>query len=129
MNTSDPDYKWRYRGNAELVHIPDGERTAVGRWLADMLGKGMRTRHVVDSAPPGGETAALTKAQEMPLCAGCYMTAVFNAAVFLAKDSGQSLAELGRTMAAAFQQLADCPDGDEACIESIAVKLDEGELS
>lgn len=115
-----------YGGDPGLVHIPDGERAEVGQWLAGMLGKGMRVRAVLQKAQPGEEGARWAEHQAMPLCPGCYMVALFNAAVALAKESGQPLAELGRSMAGAFNALADCPEGDAACIESIQVKLDGG---
>jgi hypothetical protein len=106
-----------YGGDPGLVHIPDGERGEMGRTVAIFLGDRMRYK-----AQNRGEMEAWST----PLCPGCYMVALFNAAVTLAKESGQPLSELGRSMAGAFTALADCKDGDEACIESITVKLDEG---
>jgi hypothetical protein len=113
-----------YGGDPALVHIQDGQRTFVGRYVANQLEHYMRA----------AAAAARKPEQDMdpwtlPLCAGCYMVAIFNASVFLAKDSGQSLSELGRTMSAAFAALIDYPDGDPDCIESINVMLDPEEPS
>lgn len=108
-----------YGGDPGLVHIPDGRRTEFGRHIADHIQEDMR-RMAASAAPREYENLG------KPLCPGCYMVALFNAAVFLARDSGQSQKELARSMAYAFAQLGDCEPGDDACIESIAVKLDEG---
>jgi hypothetical protein len=108
-----------YGGDPELVHIPDGQRIEMGARLAARLNDLMRS-----TAKANGDKQAYYSGK--PLCPGCYMVALFNAAVTLAKVSGQPLAELGRSMAGAFNALADCPEGDTACIESITVKLDGG---
>ena len=109
-----------YGGDPGLVHIADGQRTAFGRHIADHIADDMRRMSFERSGISEGEP------WQKPLCPGCYMVALFNAAVFLARDSGQSQKELARSMAYAFAQLGDCEPGDDACIESIAVKLDEG---
>jgi hypothetical protein len=101
-----------YRNDAARVHIPDGQRVDVGRDTADFIDVEMRSfsRASIDT----------------PLCPGCYMVAVFNCAVQLAKQNGQSLKELGRSMACAFEALAN---GGESEIESIRVILDsEGDV-
>lgn len=110
-----------YGGDPDLVHIPDGHRADVGQWLARTLADRMRS-DAANRTRPEKDMDVYSK----PLCPGCYMVVLFNAAVALAKDSGQSFSELGRTMSEAFAKLATCPDDDQACIEEIAVKLDGG---
>lgn len=103
-----------YGGDTGLIHIADGERANMGAWLADR----MRAEAIADLRRTSAE------AREQDLCPGCYMVALFNAAVQLAKENGQSLSELGNSMAAAFQQLAANPQPDAANIESMMVALD-----
>ena len=107
-----------YRGACDLVHIADGKRAEFGEELARELDAMMRNAAI--------ESGAITPAQAwdagaLKLCPGCYMVALFNAAVALAKDNGQSMSELGRSMSAAFAELAI---GGPDRIESIAVRLD-----
>lgn len=110
-----------YRGDEALVHIPDGERVEVGQYLAQRLDDEMRDR----AGDTGHWFPRFDGAQAAkPLCPGCYMVAVFNCAVALANDNGQSLTELGRSLACAFDALAK---GGAAAIESIQVKLDSDE--
>jgi hypothetical protein len=99
---------WVYRGNPDLVHVPDGARAGVGSRVANDIS--LRMRDI-----GGGWT------DDRPLCPGCYMVVLFNAAVTLAKQNGQSLKELGRSMACAFDALSI---GGPEAIESIQVKLD-----
>lgn len=99
-----------YGGDSSLVHIPDGSRAEVGETVANYLDLQMRIL-----ARQNG------KAWEGPLCPGCYMIALFNAAIHLAKANGQPLTELGRTMAHAFQKLAE---GAGGLTEEIEVMLD-----
>lgn len=84
-----------YAGKPGLVHVADGSRRLVGALLAEYLDNDMRAR----AASPYG--AAPTD----PLCPGCYMTVLYNAAVTLARRNGQSMRELGATMCAAFFDL------------------------
>jgi hypothetical protein len=56
--------------------------------------------------------------QKRPLCPGCYMVVLYNAALTLAKLNGQDTRELGATMAQAFARMAN---GDSEGIESIDV--------
>ena len=125
-----------YRGACDLIHIADGKRAETGEWLARLLGDKMRDDRfdaayyeALDAGEPIG--AALTKAREdaqqrNALCPGCYMVALFNAAVTLAKANGQSLTELGNSMAGAFRALAD---GGADRMESITVALDGDDVS
>lgn len=65
----------------------------------------------------------LSDAYNLPLCPGCYMVALFNAAITLAERNGQSLRELGNSLGDAFKQLA-MDGGHPESIESITVQLD-----
>lgn len=103
-----------YRGKQEYVHIEDGKRAAVGRAYSVYL-----TNEIRDAAFLQGNLDAYRN----PLCPGCYMVAVFNLAVELARMNGQSLTELGRSMSKAFSDLAAMPVS-RATIESIEVQLD-----
>jgi hypothetical protein len=104
-----------YRGACDLVHIEDGKRAEMGADLAHVLDQTMR------AAAVGNGSRTVQQAGTLPLCPGCYMVAVFNMAVTLAKANGQSMTELGNSMAQAFQALAD---GGESRMESIHVALD-----
>lgn len=98
-----------YRGRPDRVHIADGQRARTGTDMAWILANLMRSRAPVE--------ARFNK----PLCPGCYMTAVYNMAVTLAESNGQSLRELGRTLAGEFQRLAD---GAQVHVEEVRVVLD-----
>lgn len=98
-----------YGGACDLVHIPDGRRKDVGRMVAEYL---ERTQRLVANIP--GATDKL-------LCPGCYMIALIDAAIWLAKNNGQDEHELGATMSAAFQQIAESGDYDSSLIEEIQV--------
>lgn len=103
-----------YRNRQEYVHIEDGKRAAVGRAYSVYL-----TNEIRDAAFLQGNLDAYRN----PLCPGCYMVAVFNLALELARMNGQSLTELGNSLGNAFYQLAQ--DGAYAeSIESIEVQLD-----
>lgn len=90
-----------YGGDPALVHIPDTHRTDVGRSLAAMLEAEMRTLGTLGMghAPKPYDSGD-------DLCPGCYMIALFDAAVFLAKQTGQPVRELGASMADLFRRLA-----------------------
>lgn len=107
-----------YGGDCDLIHVADGKRAELGETLAVQLTKAMR----VDAFNRGDRT--LEQAATQSLCPGCYMVVGFDMLVTLARQNGQSLQELGRTMARAFDNLAFCDEGDTACIESIHVILD-----
>lgn len=89
-----------YRGDPDLIHVLDGRRRKVGSDVADRVDELMRWF---------GEQGRYTARQraELPLCPGCYMPVIFNAAVELAKRNGQDLEELGLTMSSAFLALAE----------------------
>lgn len=97
-----------YGGDPDLLHFRDGTRKDAGRRVADFIDDDMRRINNTD-----GDT---------PLCPGCYMIALLNAAICLAQDNGQPLSELGRSMAHAFSLLSD--DADAAMTEEILVILD-----
>lgn len=105
-----------YRGREDRVHIADGQRAEMGRILAHSLMEGMRV-----AAYRRDENIWNDNGGFLPACPGCYMTALFNAAVTLAKANGQSLTELGNTLAGEFSRLAA---GGPDRIESVHVVLD-----
>jgi hypothetical protein len=107
-----------YGGDTGLIHIADGQRRHVGARIAVLLDSMMRA----DARIRGDRTD--TQADRQDLCPGCYMVALFNACVELAQRNNQSLRELGTSMAAAFQHLADNPNATAANIEHIGVLLD-----
>jgi hypothetical protein len=114
-----------YRGACDLIHIQDGQRAETGATLAGYLDTMMRT----DALNDGTRTYAQTFGPDaQPLCPGCYMVAVYNMAITLAQENGQSLAEMGRSLSRAFANLAALADegatGDALRMESIAVALD-----
>lgn len=100
-----------YGGDPNLIHIADGMRTDFGYASAEIVDDWMR----MESQEPE------YRKESLKLCPGCYMIAGFNQLCFLAAQNGQSLTELGRTMAAAFQKLAD---GAKPFTEEINVILD-----
>lgn len=103
--------KMVYRGREDRVHIADGCRANMGDRLASVLESMIREdAEEFDSG-----------AYDKPLCPGCYMTALFNAAVATARNNGQSLRELGRTLAGEFSRLAE---GGADRVESVNVVLD-----
>lgn len=119
MNVRNPDTDMVYRGDECRIHIADGMRVDTGTNLADHLSRLMRT----DAHESGVETwddAFGFRAKS--LCPGCYMTAGFNMLVTLARENGQSLRELGRTMALAFTDLAN---GGPEQREEVRVVLDD----
>lgn len=99
-----------YGGDENLLHLPDGYRAHYGGVIAELTDAMFRGIN-------GGD-------RESRLCPGCYMVAMYDAAVALAIENGQDLGELGRSMAAAFQRLADAAPGEpiEPFIESIEVR-------
>lgn len=108
-----------YGGDANLIHVADGNRANVGAQMATMLDMTMRVDAVND------ERRTLDQATAQQLCPGCYMIVGFNMLVTLAEENEQSLSELGRTMAAAFTMLADQTEtGQGFHPEEITVILD-----
>lgn len=103
-----------YGGDPNLIHVPDGLRRTTGAHAAALIDR--LIRQVSNRIP-------WPQRQFKRLCPGCYMIVLFNAAVVLAKQNGQPLEELGRTLGTAFLRLAENHDGDEG-IEEIAVMLD-----
>lgn len=104
-----------YGGDCNLIHVADAKRAEAGQWLARQLDYEMR-RRAQDRTAEQKETQAL--------CPGCYMIVGYNMLIELAKRNGQSLTELGRSMAAVFQLVAE---GKEFNKEEIAVMLDNDE--
>lgn len=94
-----------YGGDRDLLHVRDGERVTVGEQVARYVESLIRNEH------NGGDT---TRA----LCPGCFMIVLFNATVTLAVNNGQPLDELGRSMGAAFNALAE---GGPKAIEEMQI--------
>ena len=112
---NDPTMGRVYGGDTGLIHIEDGQRANAGRWMARQLDRQMRR----DAVHMGQRTEEQAIGQT--LCPGCYMVALFNAAVTLAQDNGQSLTELGNSMAKVFTELAN---GGPTRIESMSIVED-----
>ena len=102
-----------YGGDPNLIHVPDGRRREAGRMAGAAIDFIMR--QITESFPWPQRRTKL-------LCPGCYMVVLFNAAVWLARQNGQSLTELGETLGTAFLLLAKNPN--DAGIEEIEVQLD-----
>jgi hypothetical protein len=100
-----------YGGDTGLVHIPDGDRRQVGWEIAACAEDIIRAHAKLAGRKYNGD-----------LCPGCYMIALFNAAIHLAESNGQPLRELGLTMAKAFTDLAANPAA--GVTEEITVILD-----
>lgn len=103
-----------YRGDPKYIHVPDGQRSQIGfliRLEVERLVKNYAGQSFSDK----------------PICPGCYMVVIFNAAIQLAMENGQSISELGNTLGKAFKDIAECAErnGDVAqCVEEIDVILD-----
>lgn len=103
-----------YGGDPSLIHIPDHHRTDVGRAVADML---TATMHTLATLGVGHDAEAYDS--DKPLCPGCYMIALFDAAIELAKREGQPVQELGLSMAQLFKKLAE--EGEYRATEEMTV--------
>lgn len=90
-----------YGGDPNLIHIPDHHRADVGVVIADQLDNTMRML-----AALGVGHQAKTMEADNPLCPSCYMIALFDAAIVLAKRYGQPVEELGHSMSFLFDKLA-----------------------
>jgi hypothetical protein len=101
-----------YGGSPSMLHFKDGTRVNAGKSVAGFIDSLLRAHNGEDN---------MVLAGSRPLCPGCYMVALFNAATTLARENGQSLKELGRTMSVAFAELAN---GASANSEHIRVILD-----
>lgn len=88
-----------YGGDAMLIHIKDGRRRDFGEELAAVLDTQMREL----ALRRGMKTKEEVNSQN--LCPGCYMIAAFNMLVTLAHQNGQSMHELGASMAQLFIRL------------------------
>lgn len=104
-----------YGGDCKLVHIADGTRADVGLDVANFIEDTMLSRAIEEGKIEPNDNAKA-------LCPGCYMIALFNAAIHLADANGQSLSELGNTMSRAFAELAKHPS--KGLTEEIEVMLD-----
>jgi hypothetical protein len=100
-----------YGGDPNLLHYKDGTRANAGREIANFLDRHLRERN----AHLG------RRAVESALCPGCFMIAIYNAAVHLAEDNGQSLTELGNSLSKVFAELAS---GKRHTTEELDIILD-----
>lgn len=87
-------YGRKYGGDPDYAHVPDGQRNMVGLSVADYVSLVIRSMDV-DATP-------LT-----PVCPGCYMVVLFNAALELARRNGQDIDELARSMSHVFQTMRE----------------------
>lgn len=84
-----------YGGDKRLVHVPDHRRADVGRAVAAFIDARMREVQTFNLPPTA------------PLCPGCYMVVLIDAAIALAEADGQDPCELGRSLAHAFAHVAE----------------------
>lgn len=84
-----------YGGDKRLVHIPDHHRADVGKAVAAFIDARMREVQTFNLPPTA------------PLCPGCYMVVIIDAAIALAEADGQDPCELGRSLAHAFAHVAE----------------------
>lgn len=84
-----------YPDRPELVHTPDERRIAFSYEVADFIEAGMRR-----------DAAAVGKEAEGPLCPGCFMTTLLNAAMIMARRHNLSPEELGATLGHEFFEIA-----------------------
>lgn len=103
-----------YGGDPSLVHIPDHHRGDAGKAIADSVTATMR---MLGTLGFGHEPKPYES--DAPLCPGCYMITLFDAAVELAKREGQPVKELGYSMAALFAKLAR--EGEYRATEEMTV--------
>lgn len=101
-----------YGGDCNLVHIADGTRKEVGEEIAMFLDDVIRDRAELQGKDTEGKY----------LCPGCAMIALFNASIITARNNGQPLSELARTMAHAYDRLLANPEA--GLTEEIEVILD-----
>lgn len=104
-----------YGGDPTLVHVPDGKRGELGIALAQDLDHLMRV---------GAENRTPHERATQKLCPGCYMIVMFNALVHLARQNGQPLDELARTMQEAFARLLETENAINELLEEIAIIVD-----
>lgn len=95
-----------YGGDPNLLHIPDGSRQQFGNDIAD---------HIVQ------KIRDLNEGRSDPVCPGCCNVVVFNIARELARQSGQTETEMARSLALAFEQIAE---GNKTSLEEIEIILD-----
>lgn len=96
-----------YGGDDVLIHVKDGTRAAMGRRMAFNLDTLMREKAFGDGMRTHAQAWGDAEQEEQLLCPGCYMVVGFDMLVALAQQNGQSLRELGSTMAEAFSHLAN----------------------
>ena len=108
-----------YGGDPNLIHIADGTRYQVAERAAEVIGAEMRLRAHQEGQRTWNQ---IWGSERQSLCPGCYMVVGFDTMLLMARQNGQSLRELGLTMANAFAKLAE--DQSPRTIEEILVILD-----
>jgi hypothetical protein len=105
-----------YGGDPNRIHVKDQSRDAMGMIMAQELSARMRLAAHRDGM------RTIDEAVTQPLCPGCYMVVAFDMLTELARMSGQSMTELGRTMCAAFAELEKNQEANRR--EEINILLD-----
>lgn len=95
------------------LHIKGNHEQAEQQLLERGFHPSERLTHPVTYVPEGYEG-------DKALCPGCYMIALFDAAVELAKREGQPVQELGASMAELFTKLAE--QGEYRATEEMIVR-------
>ncbi|TXH57711.1 MAG: hypothetical protein E6Q97_03930 [Desulfurellales bacterium] len=113
-----------YGGDSDLIHIEDGKRARFGAHFAQEIDRAMRFAALGNGTRTGKEVVS------QRLCPGCYMIVLFDAAITLAQNNGQSVVELGATMTAAFQRLTiDAAAGEHKLVTEEIHVIMEGKHS
>lgn len=95
-----------YGGDPNLLHIPDGQREAFGIDVANYAIQKLREIN-------GGS--------DLKPCPGCCNVVVFNVALELARQSGQSVTEMAASLSLAFTQIST---NNKQSLEEIEIILD-----
>lgn len=95
-----------YGGDPNLLHIPDGQREAFGIDVANYAIQKLREIN-------GGS--------DLKPCPGCCNVVVFNVALELARQSGQSVTEMAASLSLAFTQIST---NSKQSLEEIEIILD-----
>lgn len=89
-----------YGGREQYIHIKDGQRARFAREVAEFI----TTKMKAEAVARGSRTQEQADVQSP--CPGCSMIIVFNVAIILACQSGQSLREMAISLGKAFTTLA-----------------------
>jgi len=112
-----------YGGDSNLVHVPDGQRAELGKAVAEFVDNIIRAAAALNMLEkPDDGAVDVVSWPNGPICPGCAMIVLFNASIEMAEQNGQPVKELAKTMANAYQKLADNPE--TGVTEEIEVILD-----